>query len=86
MLDVRKDRFITLLLVTFLSLTGGCKQQTSNETVREKATSSGNDQKGYLHSDGEGAMFLQWTEINGKLNGQMNAFYAKGSSPLSHSR
>jgi hypothetical protein len=77
--DVRRNLFVALLLLTCLSLTGGCKQQARNEPAIEKGASSGNDQKGYLHSEVESAMFLQWTEINGKLNGQMNVFYAKGS-------
>lgn len=49
------------------------------ETTKDKSLSGGSDQKGYLHSDGSSAMFLQWTAINSKLNGQMNVFYAKGS-------
>jgi hypothetical protein len=75
---LRKQRFVTFLLLTSLSLAGGCKPQTKNETVRDNSISSGNDQKGYLHADADSVMFLQWTEINGKLNGQMNVFYAKG--------
>lgn len=77
MSDIRKHRGLTILLLTCLSLTGGCKQQTTNETVKDRNISSGSDQKGYLHSDGDSAVFLQWTNINSKLNGQMNVFYAK---------
>ena len=40
---------------------------------------SGRDQRGYLHADSDSVIFLSWTEINGKLNGQMNIFFAKGN-------
>lgn len=73
------QRCLALLLLTSLSLAGGCKQPIKTEPVKDKNISSGNDQKGYLHSDGDSVMFLQWTEIKSKLNGQMTVFYAKGS-------
>lgn len=79
MLDTRKHRCIALLLLTCVSLTPGCSQRSKSQTERDKSVSSGNDQKGYLHSDSDSVMFLQWTDINSKLNGQMNVFYAKGS-------
>lgn len=63
--------------MTCLSLSGGCRQG-KNEPVRDKGISSGKDQNGFLHADSDSVMFLQWTEINGKLNGQMNIFYSKG--------
>jgi uncharacterized protein YoxC len=78
MSDIKKHRYLTILLLICFSLTGGCRQQTTNETLKDKNISSGNDQRGYLHSDGDGVMFLQWTNINNKLNGQMNVFYRKG--------
>jgi hypothetical protein len=74
---IRKQHYITILLLTCLSLSGGCRQ-SKNERVRDQGISSGNDQIGFLHTDGDSVMFLQWTEINGKLNGQMNIFYSKG--------
>jgi hypothetical protein len=45
--------------------------------IQSKTT--GSDQKGYLHSDSDSVIFLHWTEINGKLNGQMNVFFVKGN-------
>lgn len=79
MLDTKDHRYLALLLLTCLSLTAACTQGGKSETARDKGASSGNDQKGYLHADADGVMFLQWTEINGKLNGQMNVFFAKGN-------
>jgi hypothetical protein len=35
--------------------------------------------RSYLHGHADGVLFLQWTDINGKLNGQMNGFFAKVS-------
>lgn len=64
--------------MTCLWLSVGCRQG-KNEPVRDKGISSGKDQNGFLHADSDSVMFLQWTEINGKLNGQMNVFFAKGS-------
>lgn len=61
-----------------LSLSSGCRQST-NDPIRDKGISSGKDQSGFLHADSDSVMFLQWTEINGKLNGQMNVFYSKGA-------
>jgi hypothetical protein len=78
MLDTRNYRCLPLLLLTCLSLAAGCTQRSNSETAIDKGVSTRNDQKGYLHTDGDSVMFLQWTEINGKLNGQMNVFYAKG--------
>jgi hypothetical protein len=85
MWNTRKHWCPALLLLSCLALTAGCKRQ-SNYTVRDKNISSGNDQKGYLYSDGEGVIFLQWTEINSKLNGQMNVFHAKGGRGKSTER
>lgn len=70
---------LVYLLLSCLLLTGGCTQQTKTEAGRDRSVASGKDQKGYLHSDGDSVMFLQWTEVNSKLNGQMSVFYAKGN-------
>jgi hypothetical protein len=73
---IRKQYCIAILLMICLSLSSGCRQ-SKNEPVRDKGISSGKDQNGFLHADSDSVMFLQWTEINGKLNGQMNVFYSK---------
>jgi hypothetical protein len=74
-------RFIGTEILLFLSVclslsscVSGSKSQTANQQTRV----SGSDQKGYLHADSQSVIFLHWTEINGRLNGQMNIFYAKG--------
>ena len=77
-LEIRNYRYLALLLLTCLSLSAACTLGGKSETAKDKGVSSGNDQNGYLHADADSVMFLQWTEINGKLNGQMNVFYAKG--------
>lgn len=59
-----------------LLLSVGCRQAKS---VSDKGTSSGIDQSGYMHADSESVMFIRWTEINNKLNGQLSVFYAKGA-------
>jgi len=74
---MRKQHCLTFLVLVCLSLSVGCGQ-SKNEPVTNKGISSGKDQNGFLHADSDSVMFLQWTEINGKLNGQMNIFYAKG--------
>src|SRR5688572_29823898 len=79
MFDPGKHRCLALLLLTSLSLAAGCKQAVSNQ----KNISTVSDQNGYLHSDGINVMFLHWTELDGKLNGQMNVFYAKGGQRIS---
>jgi len=78
MSDIRKQYCVTILLITCLSLSGGCRQGR-NEPVRDKGISSGKDQNGYMHADGDSVMFIRWTEINNKLNGQLSVFYAKGA-------
>ena len=76
----RKNQYnlILVLLVTTLLFDSSCKEVTNNESLKDKAASSGNDQKGYLNSDDNSASFIRWTEINNKLNGQLNILYAKG--------
>jgi hypothetical protein len=59
-----------------LSLSVGCRQAKS---VSDRGISSGNDQTGYMHADGESVMFIRWTEINNKLNGQLSVFYTKSA-------
>lgn len=74
---MRKQHYLIFLLLTCLSLAGGCGQ-AKNEPARDKGISSGNDQNGYMHADSDGVMFIRWTEINNRLNGQLSVFYAKG--------
>jgi len=76
--DIKRIHIIAGLLLSCLLLTA-CARGGNNETPKDRARASGNDQSGYLHADVESVLFLQWTEINGKLNGQMNVFFAKGS-------
>src|ERR1041385_587968 len=72
----RVHRFPVLLLMAVLFLF--CTQGPNKQRTNDRSAGAGNDQKGYLHSDADAVMFIHWTEINGKLNGQMNIFYAKG--------
>lgn len=76
MLAVRKQHYITCVLLMCLSLSVGCRQAKS---VSDKGIASGNDQTGYMHADGESVMFIRWTEINNKLNGQLSVFYTKSA-------
>jgi len=76
--DIRRIHIGAGLLLSCLLLTA-CVRGGNGETPKDRALANGNDQKGYLHADADSVLFLQWTEINGKLNGQMNVFFAKGS-------
>ena len=77
MLHKRRVHSCLLLLGTAVLLTT-CTRGPNRQTTSDRSAESGNDQKGYLHSDADAVMFINWTEINGKLNSQMNIFYAKG--------
>ena len=74
--DIVRTR-ISVLLLSCLVLTGCVRG--SAEPPKDTGLAGDNDQKGYLHAEKDGALFLRWTEINGKLNGQMNVFFAQGS-------
>jgi hypothetical protein len=74
---IRKQHYLTFLLLIRVSLVG-CKQQSKSEGIADKGISRGSDQNGYLHADGYSVMFIRWTEINNKLNGQLSVFYEKG--------
>ncbi len=69
---------VFILLIASLNIVG-CKQPPASESLPEKNITRGNEQKGYLNSDSNGAMFIRWTELNNKLNGQLNIFFAKGN-------
>ena len=60
-----------LIIVTCCLLVGCIRNGVSG--------SSANDQKGFIHADAEGVLFLQWTKVDNKLNGQMSAFFVKGA-------
>jgi hypothetical protein len=66
------------LLLTILTV-GGCgqKQVDAEAATRDKA--SGSEQMGYLHSDDISAAFIRWTEVDKKVNGQLQVFYTKGN-------
>jgi hypothetical protein len=57
----------------------GCAQQGSSTVSKGKNISSGSDQKGYLFSDSGSVMFTRWTEIDKKVNGQLQVFYSQGN-------
>jgi len=69
-------RLIQVVPLAFILL-AACGQ--SKRGANDNGLTSGSDQKGYLHADSDSVIFLRWTEINGKLNGQMNVFFAKGN-------
>jgi len=77
MLHTRRVHRYLFLLLTAVLLTS-CSRGINRQTNSDRSAGAGNDQKGYLHSDADAVMFIHWTDINGKLNGQMNIFYAKG--------
>ena len=75
--DIKRIHIIAVLLLSCMVLTA-CGRGSNIERTNDRAFTGGNDQKGYLHAGTDSVLFLQWTEINGKLNGQMNVFFAKG--------
>lgn len=80
MSGIRKlNCLILLLLLASLLWAGGCKQPIIGSAAKDKYTPGGKDQKGYLYSTGGVVMFVRWTEINKKLNGQLSIFYSTGS-------
>ena len=75
---IGRNRIRIVLLLSCLLLTA-CVRGSNTETLKDSGPANGNDQKGYLYANADSVLFLQWTEINGKLIGQMNVFFAKGS-------
>jgi hypothetical protein len=78
MSEMKKSHAQAFVILICLLITS-CARLSTGETAKDKSASSGSDQKGYLHADADSVLFLHWTEINAKLNGQMNIFYAKGA-------
>jgi hypothetical protein len=75
----RIQQLVVLALIILGScLLPACARLDQSQVAKDIRAASGNDQKGYLHVDPDSVMFLHWTEVKGKLNGQMNIFYAKG--------
>lgn len=69
---------LTMALLLIVLIVGGCgqKQMDTEATTRDKP--SGSEQMGYLHSDDSSAAFIRWTEVNKKVNGQLQVFYTEG--------
>jgi predicted nucleic acid-binding Zn-ribbon protein len=68
---------IAILLLSTLAVCG-CGQRQASATVENGNKPSGSEQRGYLYSDDNSAAFIRWTEVNKKLNGQLQVFYTKG--------
>lgn len=73
----------TLLLVGVVFLCGceqkGLGQATTLQRPQELKPTNGNDQRGYLSVVTGRILFVRWTEVNKKLNGQLQVFYAEGN-------
>lgn len=77
------NRAVTVFLLVGLVFICGCEQKASesgnaNQNPHELKASDGSGQRGYLFADTYKILFIRWTEINKKLNGQLQLFYAKG--------
>src|SRR5437870_4096179 len=71
---------LTLILLSLLvGVCGSCVRLTQDAN-RVSNNGNGSDQNGYLMKSDSWLLFIQWTEVDRKLNGQLQAFAITGQS------
>src|SRR5438309_5409339 len=68
-----------ILLSLLLGLYASCVRLTQ-EANRAGNNGNGSDQGGYFMKSDSWLLFIQWTEVDKKLNGQMQVFAITGQS------
>src|SRR5882672_8788026 len=68
-----------ILLSLLLGLCASCARPTQ-EANRADNSGNGSDQSGYLMKSDPWLLFIQWTEVDKKLNGQLQVFTITGQS------
>ena len=73
----------TLIVVTIiLAACGGTSSQQTSSMPTQAPTVSSDAPKGYLDSNASSVVFLQWTEKNGQLSGQLEEVYTDPQNAL----